>query len=204
MQVTSCLYRCADATSACDVILLEQNRVEQTGVSRIRQSRSATALTYLAVAVAVAESNCRKLSAVRSAASNARAGPRNSHRAVSASTYSRSPKRHSTSISVLICRQTSSTQGRPARTIGSRVTIVARVDIESDISCPVTSPSPISSRRARVTLSLSSAVCVFCVIAVDHNSNPNKSHKVCATSQIMSDGLFYAVTTFGSSGYTHA
>jgi hypothetical protein len=47
---------------------------------------------------------------------------------------------------------------------------------------------------------LSSAVCVICVISVDHNSNPNKSHKVCATSQITFDGLFYAVTKFGSSG----
>ena len=110
----------------------------------------ATACTCSAVRLATALSSCKKLRAVRSAVSRARAGPSSSSTTWSAAQVAPSCTRHCQVAVGAIWRKVASTQGAPQTTAASRARIWARVWRAGSISAAVRSPGPTSSARARV------------------------------------------------------
>ena len=126
-------------------------------VSRMRHSVPATASTKRRVTVAVADSSCRKLSAVRSPVRIARAGPAISNTTAPAVTGSPSAARQVMRTCGSRRVKVASAQGRPHRMASSRVTSRPRTCCAAGTSAAVTSPLPMSSRSAASTWASRSA-----------------------------------------------
>src|SRR5438067_5554353 len=117
----------------------------------MRQPVPATASTKRRVTVAVAESSCRKLSAVRSPVSTARAGPAISQIASPAAMRSPSLARQARRTCGSRRRKVSSAHGRPQSTASSRAMTAPRTRCAAGTRAAVTSPLPMSSRSAAST-----------------------------------------------------
>ena len=102
-------------------------------------------------AVAVAESSCRKLSAVRSAVSTGRAGPSMRHTSAPGASAAPSVACQVSRIDGSSWWKQASTQGRPHSTAASWLTIRPRTRCSCGTSVAVRSPLPISSPSAAAT-----------------------------------------------------
>src|SRR5690606_11183725 len=114
-------------------------------VSTIFARVPATASTKRRVTVAVPDSNCRKLSAVRSAVSSTRARAMISHSSCPALTVSPSFTCQCTTAAGLSAAKAASNQAVPQITASSRVMTRPRASVSGAIRRAVRSPVPMSS-----------------------------------------------------------
>ena len=112
----------------------------------------AVAATCKRVAVATADSNCRKLSAVRSAVSSTRVEPRTMHNFSPAPALAPSPTNHSICVPQSSCVKHSLNHGAPQTTASLRLITCADATLSGAINCAVQSPPPMSSASAAATL----------------------------------------------------
>src|SRR5687767_9226589 len=120
-------------------------------VSRIVARVPATARTYAAVVVAVEESVCRKLSALRSPETSARALPSSVQSVAPASTASPSPTRQPIVAVPSSAWKHASNHAVPAIVAASFATIAPCARRSAGSSVAVASPLPMSSASARAT-----------------------------------------------------
>ena len=120
-------------------------------VSSTRTAVPATAATWRAVVVAVAESSCRKLSAERSAVTSGRAWPDKLQINVPGATWSPSLAFQSICTEGSSRRKQASNQALPAITAASRQVSRACARASAGSRAAVASPWPRSSARARST-----------------------------------------------------
>src|SRR6266478_1936715 len=147
-------------------------------VSRIVHPVPATASTKRRATVAVADSSCRKFSAVRSPVSTARAGP-----AISKTTWLAARRSPSSACQVSRTRasrrrKVSSAHVRPHRIASSRVMTLPRTLCPAGTSAAVTSPLPMSSRSAASTCCARSAgVCSATMDERQSEALPRHTHE---------------------------
>src|SRR5690606_26856924 len=120
-------------------------------VSRMAAPVPSIWATQAAVAVAVADRVCRKLSAQRSALTSDRASPCRRHSGWSATTACPSSTSQSILTSASICWKQASNQGRPAMMACSRQMTRASTRVSAGNRSALRSPPPMSSANAAAT-----------------------------------------------------
>jgi hypothetical protein len=116
-------------------------------VSRITAPGPGDGVAKRRAAVAVAESSCRKLSAVRSPVRTARAGPGDLEDHTVGGIRSPSAACQVSRIDGSSWRKVASTQGRPHRTASSRVMTRPAPSASAGTSSAVTSPADVLAER---------------------------------------------------------